>query len=77
MVTGPDDLTSWRPDDGSEEEAIEMHVLIRESMAVFGKYRNELAIAVEKGMSWVEYEALPRPRRDMLLQRRQVPQKAR
>ncbi len=87
MATGLDDLTSWRPDDGSEEEAervaadgkrfvesIEAVLSLGETCAKFMEASNA---AAANGLTMDQWRKLPGPRRAMLLQRRQVPRKAR
>ena len=101
MATGPDDLTSWRPDDESYEVAEETaaereHFLesIRKievwqleddeagrdywrclDRRVYGKELCDNAEAA--GVTPDQWRELPGPQRDMLLQRRQAPRKAR
>jgi hypothetical protein len=84
MTAPPDDLTAWRPDDGPYDEAMEIteigRHLIRSinGMSDFGFKCSHLieADAMSVGLSLEQWCALPKPRRDMLLQRHRAPRKA-
>ena len=87
MATGPDDLTSWRRDDGSEEaaervasagkrfvESIGAALSLGETCA---KFMEASIAAAANGLTMDQWRELPGPRRDMLVQRRRAPRKAR
>ena len=87
MAKGPDDLTAWRPDDGSEKEAEQVAAdgkrFVESVGAVFSlgetcaKFMEASNVASAEGLTMDQWRELPGPRRAMLLQRRQVPRKAR
>lgn len=86
MAAPPDDLTAWRPDDGSYEEAVETAAVgerfVESIKAVFSlgetcaKFMETWDAAATNGLTLDEWRELPGPRRDMLLQRKRAPQKA-
>ncbi len=87
MATGPDDLTSWRPDDGSEEEAervaadgkrfVEAVGAIVDLVRAGTEFMDAIDAAGAAGLSMDQWRELPGPRRAMLVQRRRAPRKAR
>ncbi|KKN63565.1 hypothetical protein LCGC14_0500130 [marine sediment metagenome] len=87
MATGPDDLTSWRPDDGSEEEAERVAAdgkrFVESIEAVFSlgetcaRFMEAWDAAAANGLTMEQWRELPGPRRAMLVQRRRAGRRAR
>ncbi len=87
MATGPDDLTAWRPDDGSEKEAEQVAAdgkrFVESIEAVFSlgetcaRFMEAWDAAAANGLTMEQWRELPKPRRAMLVQRRRAGRKAR
>lgn len=83
MVAPPDDLTSWRPDDGDYEEYVEIckfyEILGRISEPDYPLTKQMVAAIANNEAShrqWAHWCRRPRPLRDMLLQRYRAPRPA-
>ncbi len=87
MATGPDDLTSWRPDDESyeaaEQVAAEGERFVESVGAIFSlvetgvKFMETSSAASAEGLTMDQWRELPGPRRAMLVQRRRAGRRAR